>query len=205
MGGVIGRLLTVDAGAALTAVAFDAPIDELDARTADREALAALLQFKPVLRCARLITAAAPFDGAPGASNWLGRVVESVQPEVVPELRPLRRVARRNPDRVRADLRPSYVGGVLSSLTTLRRGQPVLARSASIEKDACSHHLAIAGTGSRVAGEDGDGVVARSSALHPQADAALSIPARHDVYRDPRAIDAMIAEISIAVRENLAR
>lgn len=196
LGGVLARQLAIDPKERLLTAAFRVPWSEMSMRPGDRADVEALLDFHPVFDCGTVISIAAPFYGAPGTVAWPARVLTSLQLRVTPELRSLRRVAQRNETNVAPELRESYLAGLLSSLTTLQPGQPVIRAAADTALPPPVRHVAIAGVGRRTAGEDGDRVVTAKSALHPLADERLPVPGGHDVHRSAVVAQSVLDEVT---------
>lgn len=205
LGGVLARLLVVRPDGELIKVAFDAPWASLEGRDSDRHAVEALLDFQPLMREGTVVSIAAPFFGSPVTIAWPARLLGSLQPQATPELQPLRRIARRNEASLRRELRDSYLGGLLTSLTTLTPGQPVIRRASELALPPGIRHVAIAGVGRRTSGEDGDRVVQAASALHPLADEKHTIEAGHDVHRTEGAIAVVMDEIDRILEDQVAR
>ena len=198
MGGVLSRLMLVRARDELWNAAFLQPASALDAEADEIAALENFFRFEPYPGIRRAVFIAAPHRGSPVAGSGLGRIVQGLVGRRTPEIRILQRVARKNPEAVRDELRSAYLGGRINSITTLQASQPVMRAARALAPARPVPFHTIAGV---VPGSDppGDGVVPLASTVLEGAASTRIIASRHDVHEQ----DAAIEEILRILRQDL--
>jgi pimeloyl-ACP methyl ester carboxylesterase len=199
MGGVVSRLLCVDAGDTLWNAAFTVPPEQLPGAAADREGILATFRFRPYPGVTRAVFIAAPHRGSPTADGFLGRLTRFLVGRRVHEVQALRRLASEYPEAVKEEVRESYRLAALNSIATLQRAQPVRRAGETLMPVPGIPHHSIAGA---LPGREPktDGTVPLESTVLPTAESSLVIATGHDVYRH----DAAIAEVLRVLHLELA-
>jgi pimeloyl-ACP methyl ester carboxylesterase len=199
MGGVIARLMCVESGDRLWSAAFTVPPAALVGDRDDIETLQQTFVLRPYPGIARAIFIAAPHHGSPIADQWYGQLARFVVGRGVPEIEGLARIAKANPDAVRAALRSTYQRAQLNSIATMQADQPVRrAGEMLLPVPGIAYH-SIAGVLPRI-DPPSDGVVPLASTELPGTSSTLIVAAGHDVEKTPEAV----AEIVRILHEDLA-
>jgi pimeloyl-ACP methyl ester carboxylesterase len=200
LGGLISRMLCVDSGDVLWSAAFTAPPSALRGDPADVALLESTFRFEHYPGVSRAIFMAAPHRGSPTADSSFGRLFRALVGRRSPELQSLRRLAQKNPEAVREELRESYLEARLNSISTLQVSQPVRRAGESLMPVAGIPYHTIAGA---LPGRqpETDGVVPLASALLPGAASTRVVKSDHKVYES----DEAVAEVLRILREDLAQ
>ncbi|HEY9133127.1 MAG TPA: alpha/beta hydrolase [Dyella sp.] len=191
MGGVIARLLCAESGDLLWRTAFTVPPEQMPASEQDMTMLKDLFFFHPYPGVERAVFMASPHLGSPLSERFLGRIAVLVLNPRAPELDALRRLSTQHPAVVQSALLAIYQSIGLSSVSTLRKTQPVSHAAQNLMPAPGIRYYTIAGERGG-AGEPGDGVVPLSSAVIPGAVSTTIVDSGHKVYNNDKAVEKTI-------------
>lgn len=190
MGGLICRMQTLDSGDAFWNLVSDQPIDEAPIDDERREALRQMLYFEASPAIGRVVTIASPHRGSRFSNNatrWLGgKLIEL--PDMFNQLL--------DPMALAGDplLRQSQLLRIRTSIDSLSPASPVLPLMLAAPKAPWTHFHNVVGVLPKqtIVGrvvEEGDGVVAYSSAHLQDVESEIVVPADHvNVHRHPRTV-----------------
>lgn len=201
LGGVVARLLCVDSGDLLWNAAFLAPFRNLQGDANDLWTVDQAFHFNAYPGVRRAIFMAAPHRGSPTTTRWFGRLARVIVGRQIPEIQALRRVARRNPEAVRPELRSTYQRGTVNSISTLQGTQPVRHAGEALMPIAGIPYHTIAGS---LPGRPTptDGVVPLQSAYLDGAASTLVVPFGHDLQQAPEAIQEVLRILRLEAGEH---
>jgi pimeloyl-ACP methyl ester carboxylesterase len=200
MGGVISRLLVLDAGDALwKATLGHAPSAEERSRLAP---LAPYLDLAPMPEVSRAVFLAAPHRGAPMASGWIGRFgsrLVRTPRSLLAQMRQLAGTLDADLPDAAARLRrgPDGIDG-LSDRFPVREATS----SASIASSVTYHSIVACAEGTTTPATCTDGLVPYASAhLDGAASEAVVTPSGHSVQETPQAILELRRILRLHLRE----
>lgn len=191
LGGVLSRLLASDSGDVLWNAAFTAPLESLTAAPDEKVLLRSIFWFQAYPGVSAAVFLAAPHRGAPAADGWRGRLSRVVVGRRAPEIQALKRVAALQPEAVVSELRDTYLGARVNSISTLQTFQPVrLAGESLLPAPGIRYHNVIGiKPGAQPAG---DGVVPVVSAELPGAASTRYVPGDHSLPTNALAIGEVL-------------
>jgi len=196
MGGVISRLMVSNSGNVIWNTVFDVPPDVLRGSPEDIAQIEALFRFRAYPGVTRAIFLASPHLGSPTADSFLGRLALRFVHAHAPELDALRRVAEENRAHENPLLAQDYSRKGLTSISTLRAGQPVSHAAQSLMPVPGVRYYTLAGN-LRGSNPPSDGFVPLQSALIPGATSTTIVDSNHKLYLN----DEVLAKILEILRQ----
>lgn len=186
MGGVIARLLVVDAGDVLWRAFFGREVD--DAQRARLALLEPYLGLRPLPAVRRAIFLAAPHRGSPVASHWIGRFgsrLVRLPLDMVQTLASVRRLLEREAPEQVEQLQQRQFDGIEALRDT---GRYLQSTSALAIADGVRFHSIVARKDAAMPLSTAtDGLVPYASAHLDGADSELVITSGHGVQETPEA------------------
>jgi hypothetical protein len=191
MGGLVSRMQTIDSGDRFWNLISYVPIEEIKASDDERSKLAKYFYFQANPSIRRVITLGTPHHGsifADDYTRYFGRKLIKL-PEMMKEL--TTKIVRENP----GAFRNTELLTVTTSIDSLAPDCPIFdALNAAQPHPGVIYHNVIGviakdSFASYFAGEEGDGVVGRQSAVFPGAVSEKIVPASHtEVHRYPLSV-----------------
>lgn len=183
MGGVVSRLLTSNSGELIWRAVFDVPPSQLAGSPEDIALVSDIFHFHAYPGVTQAIFLASPHLGSPVADHFLGEFALRFVHAHSPELDALKRLSDANASHIPAVLLKDYTTKGLSSVSTLRAGQPVSHAAHALMPVAGVRYDTFAGS---LPGENppGDGVVPLQSAILEGATSTTIVKDGHALYRN---------------------
>lgn len=194
MGGLVSKLQTVDSENDFWATVSDLSFGEMQADAVVQDSLSRTFFFQPNPSIRRVITIGTPHRGSHFSNDltrWLGRKVISLPTKM---LNGRQQVVAQNP----GYFRKNSPLDITTSIESLDPSSPLVPVLLTAESGKWVHHHNIAGrvpdngfigTVIDKFGNDGDGVVALTSAKCDDAESQIIVPADHtSVHRHPNSI-----------------
>lgn len=191
MGGLVSRMQTIDSGDRFWNLLSDVPIEKIQASEEDRSKLAKCFFFRANPSIRRVITLGTPHHGSNFADDYtryFGRKFITL-PEMMKEL--TNKLVRENP----GSFKNTDLLTMTTSIDSLAPDCPIFTALNSADRDPnVVYHNVIGVIGKDtwagyLAGEVGDGVVGKASAILPGVESEKIVPASHtEVHRYPLSV-----------------
>jgi len=184
-GGLLAKMLVIDAGSRLWDALSSIPLDELNVSAETRDLLRRAAFVTPVPEVRRVIFIATPQHGSFVAGAMIGQLLGRLVTLPADMVTSLGEAVGGNPDAVRA--LPNSAG--FGSVWSMTPDNPALQALASIPvspKVAAHSIIAVEGDGPIETGDDG--VVTYQSAHIPEAKSELVVRSGHSVQGDPHTV-----------------
>jgi pimeloyl-ACP methyl ester carboxylesterase len=191
MGGLLSKLQSIDSQDDYWHLVSDGSAEQLQGDPANRAALLSTVYFKPSPSVRRVVTIGTPHRGSYFANPITRTFTRTVSqlPTMVVDTK--RQLMRDNPDLLHDCAMMSIETGV-DSLIPDSPYLPLMLESPPAPWVTYNNIIGIVGEEDvlgRISGEEGDGVVALSSARIPGVESEITVPAGHtSIHRHPKAI-----------------